>query len=77
MYSNETDIRKILMFLVDKLPRDLSGGADDSSASTGEGKCIETAFLIDFTVFKIFYIFFLSVIHGSNVNGCQTLLQCD
>ena len=36
LYSNEGDIRKILMYLVDKLPRSSSGTADDSSAGGGE-----------------------------------------
>ena len=36
LYSNEGDIRKILMYLVDKLPRSSSGAADDSSAGGGE-----------------------------------------
>ena len=35
LYSNEGDIRKILMYLVDKLPRS-SSAADDSSAGCGE-----------------------------------------
>lgn len=36
LYSNEGDIRKILMFLVDKLPRSTSGAADDSTSGAGE-----------------------------------------
>lgn len=35
LYSNEADIRKILMFLVDKLPRDAQGGGEDSPTQSG------------------------------------------
>ncbi|XP_067948354.1 coiled-coil domain-containing protein 22 homolog [Watersipora subatra] len=37
LYSNEAGIRNVLMFLVDKLPRDGSGGAE-SAAVSGDGQ---------------------------------------